>query len=340
MLDLALATTTMKAQTTSNIMMVRPINFRFNDQTATNNYYQKVIDDLDPEQANRLAQKEFDQFVERLRAEGIHVYVFQDDAEPDTPDSIFPNNWVSFHADGRIALYPMYAHNRRLERRDEMFEILADDFGFEVSEIEDFSEFEEEGLYLEGTGSMILDRPNKLAYAALSERTDRDVLEAFCEQFDYEPVVFTAYQTLDGKRVPIYHTNVMMCLGVDFAVICLESLDEPRERKHVTETLKKSGKKIIDITEDQKLHFAGNMLNVVNDRSESILVMSTAAFNSLRPDQIRSIERHARILHSPLDTIEALGGGSARCMMAEVFLPQNTESAPKAETSKEKEEGV
>ncbi len=340
MLYLALATTNMTAQTTSNIMMVRPISFRFNDQTATNNYYQKVIDNLDPHQANQLAQREFDQFVERLRAEGIHVYVFQDDAQPDTPDSIFPNNWVSFHTDGRIALYPMYARNRRLERREEMFEILADDFGFEVSEIEDFSEFEEEQIYLEGTGSMILDRPNKLAYAALSERTDRHVLQAFCEQFDYEPVVFTAYQTLDGKRVPIYHTNVMMCVGIDFAVICLESLDDTKERKNVTETLKKSGKKIIDITEDQKLHFAGNMLNVVNDRGESVLVMSTAAFNSLRPDQVQSIERHAKILHSPLDTIEALGGGSARCMMAEVFLPQKTKSATKTETPEESEEGA
>lgn len=317
----------MKQQITSHIMMVRPVNFRYNEQTAVNNYYQKVIDNLDPAKANAQAQAEFDEFVAKLREAGVNVYVFQDDAEPETPDSIFPNNWVTFHQDGRVALYPMYAVNRRWERREEMFEILADDFGFRVEEIEDFSGFEEEDLFLEGTGSMILDRPNRLVYAALSERTDASVLETFCDHFDYEPVTFTAYQTLDGKRVPIYHTNVMMCVGLDLAVICLESLDNPNERKKVTEALKKSGKKIIDITEHQKLHFAGNMLNVKNNKGESILVMSSAAYQSLRPDQIADIERHAKILHSPLDTIEALGGGSARCMMAEVFLPLQSEKA-------------
>lgn len=317
----------MKQQITSHIMMVRPVNFRYNEQTAVNNYYQKVIDNLDPAKANAQAQAEFDEFVAKLREAGVNVYVFQDDAEPETPDSIFPNNWVTFHQDGRVALYPMYAVNRRWERREEMFEILADDFGFRVEEIEDFSGFEEEDLFLEGTGSMILDRPNRLVYAALSERTDASVLETFCDHFDYEPVTFTAYQTLDGKRVPIYHTNVMMCVGLDLAVICLESLDNPNERKKVTEALKKSGKKIIDITEHQKLHFAGNMLNVKNNKGESILVMSSAAYHSLRPDQIADIERHAKILHSPLDTIEALGGGSARCMMAEVFLPLQSEKA-------------
>jgi len=313
----------MSKQITSHILMVRPVNFRYNAETAVNNYYQKVLDDLSPEQANQKATEEFDNFVGKLRSEDINVYVFQDDANPDTPDSIYPNNWVSFHADGRIGLYPMYAENRRLERREEIFEILADDFGFEVDEIEDFSDFENQGLFLEGTGSMILDRENHLAYAALSERTDIDVLESFCQRFGYEPVAFTAYQSYKGERLPIYHTNVMMCLGPSFSVICLNCIDDIDERKMVTETLKKTGKKIVDISEVQKEHFAGNMLNVRNNKGEEYCVMSTAAYNSLRPDQIELIEKYATILHSSLDTIEALGGGSARCMMAEIFLPKN-----------------
>jgi hypothetical protein len=307
-------------------MMVRPAGFRYNAETAVNNYYQKVLEGLSPEDANKKAQFEFDSFVAKLRAEGIEVVVFQDDVNPDTPDSIFPNNWVSFHSDGRIAMYPMYAPNRRLERREEMFEILADDFGFEVTEIEDFTHFEEEGLFLEGTGSMILDRENKIAYAAVSMRTDIHVLETFCDHFGYEPIAFTAYQTVGGERLPIYHTNVMMCLGRKFSVICLNSIDDPKDLKVVRESLKSTGKKIIEITEAQKEHFAGNMLNVANQSGEEYCVMSTAAFNSLRPDQIEAIQKHAKILHSSLDTIEALGGGSARCMMAEVFLPKKKDS--------------
>lgn len=304
-------------------MMVRPIHFRMNEQTAVNNYYQKVLDGLKPEDANKKAQEEFDTFVEKLRGEGIQVYVFQDDEYPDTPDSVFPNNWVSFHSDGRVAMYPMYAENRRLERREEMFDILADDFGFHITEVEDFTHFEEIGLYLEGTGSMILDRENRIAYAALSERTDPHVLETFCDRFDFETVMFTANQTVDDKRMPIYHTNVMMCLGTGFSVICLNSIDDLRDRKVVLETLKSSGKKVIEITEAQKEHFAGNMLNVANSEGKEYCVMSAAAYKALRPDQIQAIEKHATILYSSLDTIEALGGGSARCMMAEIFLPKS-----------------
>lgn len=303
-------------------MMIRPANFRFNDQTAVNNYYQKVIDGLNPGEANELAVAEFDNFVEKLRGEGISVYVFQDDLYPDTPDSVFPNNWVSFHSDGRVALYPMYAENRRQERREEILEILADDFGFEIDSIEDFTEFEDDDLFLEGTGSMILDRENHIAYAALSKRTDLEVLEAFCHRFNYEAVAFHAFQTIGSERLPIYHTNVMMCLGSTFAIICLNSIDNKEERDRVKDTLKKTGKKIVDISEAQKQHFAGNMLNVRNDQGQEYCVMSTAAYTSLRPDQIELIEKHAKILHSSLDTIEALGGGSARCMMAEVFLPK------------------
>ncbi len=313
----------MSKQITSTIMMVRPHGFHFNEETAENNYYQKAIEGLSPSEANEKAVKEFDAMVEKLRGSGINVVVFQDDGFPETPDSIFPNNWVSFHQDGRIAMYPMFAENRRAERREEMFEILADDFGFYVEEIEDFSGFETEGIYLEGTGSMILDRINRLAYAAISVRTDIHILETFCERFDYEYIAFTANQTVNGQRLPIYHTNVMMCLGTAFSVICLNAIDDNEERSNVIDSLKKTGKKIIEISEAQKEQFAGNMLNVANEEGQEFLVMSTSAFNSLRKDQIEAIERHAAIIHSPIDTIEALGGGSARCMMAEVFLPKN-----------------
>lgn len=312
----------MNKQITSSLMMIRPVNFRFNEQTAVNNYYQKVIDGLSPEETNSKAQKEFDDFVDILRQSGIRVIVFQDSTEPDTPDSIFPNNWVSFHEDGRVVLYPMYAANRRHERREEIFEILADDFGFDVEEIEDLSHFEEDNVFLEGTGSMILDRENKIAYAALSERTDENALVTFCDFFDYEPITFKAYQHVEGKRMPIYHTNVMMCLGRKFSVICLECIDDLREKNRVKNRLKETGKKIIEITENQKNRFAGNMLNVANQEGKEFLVMSTAAFSSLRPDQIQAIEKHCPIIHSSLDTIEAIGGGSARCMMAEIFLPE------------------
>jgi hypothetical protein len=312
----------MNKQITSHIMMVRPINFRLNEQTAVNNYYQKVLDGLHPEEANQRAQQEFDTFVKKLRAEGINVYVFQDDKFPDTPDSVFPNNWVSFHQDGRVAMYPMYAENRRLERREEMFDILADDFGFEITELEDFTHFEDMGLYLEGTGSMVLDRENRIAYAALSERTDPHALETFCDRFDFEKVMFQANQTVGGKRLPIYHTNVMMCLGSRFSVVCVNAIDDLKDRKVLISTLKETGKKVIEITEAQKEHFAGNMLNVANNEGKEYCVMSAAAYHALRPDQIEAIEKHATILYSSLDTIEALGGGSARCMMAEIFLPK------------------
>lgn len=309
-------------QVTSNLMMIRPLKFRFNEETAVNNFYQKEIEGQTPEQANAKAQEEFDTFVAKLREVGINVCVFQDDAFPETPDSVFPNNWVSFHEDGRVAMYPMYAENRRFERREEMLEILEDDFGFFVKEIEDFSEFELAQLYLEGTGSMILDRVERIAYAALSERTDYHVLETFCDRFDYEPLVFTANQTVNGERMPIYHTNVMMCLGSTFSVICMDTIDDKRERNILRETLKSTGKKIIEITEAQKAHFAGNMLNVANNDGKEFCVMSSAAHDVLRPDQIEAIEKHATILHSSLSTIEELGGGSARCMMAEIFLPK------------------
>lgn len=312
----------MPRQTTSTLLMIRPVGFRMNEQTAVNNYYQKVLDGLSPEKVNEAAIQEFDRFVSVLESKGINVISIQDTANPDTPDSIFPNNWVSFHHDARVALYPMFAENRRLERREDIFEDLKNHYGFEINEIIDFTEFEDHSKYLEGTGSMILDRSNRIAYAALSERTDRRAFELFCEVFDYVGVVFEAFQSVGDERKLIYHTNVMMCIANHFAIVCLNSIDDAQEREMLTQTIRDSGKEIISISEEQTQRFAGNMLEVANSEGKSYLVMSTSAFEALNAEQIERIEKHSEIIHSSLDTIEACGGGSARCMMAEVFLPK------------------
>lgn len=292
-----------------------------NEQTAVNNYYQKVIDNLSSESVQSNALEEFDNFVNKLSDSGVEVIVIDDTEKPDTPDSIFPNNWISFHADGRIGLYPMFAENRRKERREDVIDILKA-HGFEVKEIVDFTEFEEHDKFLEGTGSMILDRVNKIVYAALSERTDSKALDLFCEQFDYQAVTFNSNQSVGDQRLPIYHTNVMMCVAESFAIVCLNSIDDPTERANLQNAIEGSGKELIEISEEQINHFAGNMLQLQNKEGEKLLVMSNSAFQSLNNDQIKAIEAHCAIVHSSLDTIEACGGGSARCMMAEVFLPQ------------------
>ncbi|MEQ8925196.1 MAG: arginine deiminase-related protein [Fulvivirga sp.] len=307
-------------QSTDTILMIRPVRFRMNEQTAVNNYYQKVLDGLSSNEVQEKALKEFDDFVEKLRLKGVNVIVVNDTSDPDTPDSIFPNNWISFHDDGRIGLYPMFAENRRLERRSDIIETLRADFN--VSALVDFTEFEASDVFLEGTGSMILDRPNKIVYAAMSERTQEPPLNEFCEAFGYEAVKFIANQDVDGKRLPIYHTNVMMCVADEFAILCTDSIDVQDERKAVTDKLETTGKEIIAISEDQKHRFAGNMLQVRSEDGKIYLVMSGAAYQSLNEDQISRIEKYCPIIHSSLDTIEALGGGSARCMMAEVFLPK------------------
>ena len=308
-------------QTTNTIVMIRPVNFRMNEQTAVNNYYQKVLDGLLPETVNAKAQQEFDAYVEKLRAVGITVVVIEDTNEHDTPDSIFPNNWISFHENGNVGLYPMYAENRRLERREDVLFRLEEE-GFQINQIVDYTSAEEEGVFLEGTGSLLLDRENRKAYCALSPRADEDLFIEFCEDFEYTPIIFTANQTVDGKRKAIYHTNVMMCLAETFAVICLDTIDDKKERKHVVENLKQDGKEVITISEAQVNNFAGNMLQVRGKDDKRYLIMSQAAYDSLRPAQIELIEKHCDILSSSLDTIEACGGGSARCMMAEVFLPK------------------
>lgn len=307
-------------QTTNSILMIRPINFRMNEQTAVNNYYQEVLD-LKNAEINKKAQFEFDTYVDKLKSIGIEVIVISDTDQFDTPDSLFPNNWISFHEDGTVALYPMFAENRRNERREDILDVLEEK-GFLIDNIVDYTSAEEAEIFLEGTGSLLLDRVNKKAYCALSPRADEDLFIEFCEDFEYSPVIFTAYQTVDGKRKPIYHTNVMMCLAETFAVICLDTIDDKQERKNVVKHLKEDRKQIIEITENQVAHFAGNMLQVKGISNERFLVMSQSAFDCLTPNQIQQITKHCKIISSSLETIETCGGGSARCMMAEIFLPK------------------
>ncbi|RNC83545.1 MAG: amidinotransferase [Winogradskyella sp.] len=307
-------------QTTDTILMIRPVSFRMNEQTAVNNYFQEELT-IKNEDINAKAQEEFDAFVLKLQAVGIKVVVVSDDELHDTPDSVFPNNWVSFHANGDVAIYPMFAENRRKERRDEIFDKLEEE-GLYIEHIIDYTSAEDEGVFLEGTGSVALDRVNRKAYCALSPRADESLFIEFCEDFEYTPVIFTANQTVDGKRLPIYHTNVMMCLAENFSVICLDSIDDKKERKNVVKHLKQDGKEVIEITEAQMHQFAGNMLQVHGTDKKRYLVMSAAAHKSLTNAQIKAIEKHCSILSSSLTTIETCGGGSARCMMAEVFLPK------------------
>ncbi|CAA0144287.1 citrulline utilization hydrolase CtlX [Tenacibaculum maritimum] len=307
-------------QTTNTILMVRPASFRMNEQTAINNYYQQEITEALPETINMKAQKEFDTFVEKLQSKGVNVIVIKDTRVPDTPDALFPNNWVSFHESGMVGVYPMFAENRRLERREDVLELLEEQ-NFEITSVVDYTSAEEESVFLEGTGSMILDRENRKAYCALSPRADEELFIEFCEDFEYTPIIFNANQTVAGKREAIYHTNVMMCIGETFAVICLESIDDKKEKKNVLKHLKSDGKEVIAITEKQVNEFAGNMLQVKGKEGAPLLVMSTSAYHSLTKEQVKKIERHTPIIHTSLETIETCGGGSARCMMAEVFLP-------------------
>ncbi|WP_419213907.1 citrulline utilization hydrolase CtlX [Maribacter sp. X9] len=307
-------------QITNTILMIRPVSFRMNEQTAVNNFFMEDID-MKNYVINENAQKEFDAFVTVLKNHGVNVIVVEDTKEPDTPDSIFPNNWISFHSNGTVGIYPMFAENRRNERREDILEILEAN-GFKIETIVDYTDAEEEGIFLEGTGSILMDRVNNKAYCALSQRADEDLFIEFCEDFDCFPVIFTANQSVDGKRMPIYHTNVMMALAEDFAIICSDSIDDKKERKNVMDHLKRDGKEVIMITEKQMHHFAGNMLQVLGSDNQRFMVMSTAAYESLNPEQVARIKTHCPILHSSLTTIETCGGGSARCMMAEVFLPK------------------
>ena len=307
-------------QITNTILMIRPVNFRMNEQTAVNNYFMEDLA-LQSAEINSRAQQEFDQFVKVLREHGVTVIVVDDREETDTPDAVFPNNWISFHGNGTVVIYPMFAENRRRERRLDLLDLLEEK-GFRIDHVLDYTSAEEEECFLEGTGSILKDRINQKAYCALSERAHEELLIEFCEEFECTPVIFTAYQSVNGERLPIYHTNVMMCMGEKFAVICLDSIDDKTEKKNVLQHLKQDGKEIIPITEAQMHQFAGNMLQVLGKDDERLLVMSTSAFKSLTHEQINILEKYSTIVHSPLDTIETCGGGSARCMMAEIFLPR------------------
>ena len=306
-------------QTASTVLMVEPIAFGYNAQTAENNYFQVEQKDAD---IQTKALEEFNSFVDKLKSKGINVITVKDTLDPHTPDSIFPNNWVSFHNDGKVVLYPMFAPNRRVERRSDILEILKDS-GFEITEIDDLSHFEDQDRFLEGTGSMIFDHEHKIAYGSVSLRLDEELFRQFCQKFGFRPVVFHSYQNAGDQRLPIYHTNVMMCVADKFVVICLDCIDDELEREKVQEVIKSTGKEIIEISEDQLQQFAGNMLQVQNEAGDKFLVMSETAYKSLTPAQIQNIEKYCEIIYSDLNTIETNGGGSARCMLAEVFLPKN-----------------
>ena len=308
-------------QISSTILMVRPNSFRMNEQTAVNNYFQQNIVGALPASINARAQKEFDTLVTKLQENNIDVIVVHDTDTPTTPDAIFPNNWISFHENGDVALYPMFAENRRLERREALLEIV-EARGFSIENVVDYTEAEEEGYFLEGTGSLVLDRQHRKAYCALSSRADEELCIEFCEDFEYTPIIFRANQTVNGQREAMYHTNVMLCIAAQFAVVCLDCIDDKKERKNVRKHLKESGKDIVEVTEQQVAQFAGNMLQVQSKDHQPFLVMSSAAYASLTKEQAERITKHTRILHSSLEVIETCGGGSARCMMAEVFLPK------------------
>jgi len=299
-------------QTTNQLLMIRPVDFKFNTQTAENNKFQEASAETGIQEE---ALKEFDSFVTLLRTNGLEVTMIDDTLQPETPDSIFPNNWISFHEGGRLVLYPMFSENRRLERRDDIVMKIREEYN--VTILNDLSVYEAEGIYLEGTGSMVLDRQHKIAYACLSLRTDKKVLDDFCEKSGYTAFTFEA---ADTNGFPIYHTNVMMCIGDRFAVVCLESVTDAVERGNLALSLTNSGKEVVEISLEQMNHFAGNMLQVKNNAEEALLVMSEQAYLSLNQEQITTLNKYNRLIYAPLYTIEKNGGGSARCMLAEIHL--------------------
>ena len=302
--------------------MIRPLAFNYNVQTAVNNHYQNANDFAsNSNQINLTAQTEFDNFVLKLRSFGVDVIVFQDDDKFDTPDSVFPNNWISFHSNGDIALYPMFAENRRNERREDVVKYIEKN-RYLINDVIDYSSAEESNIFLEGTGSIVLDRLNRKAYCAVSERSNEELLIEFCEDFEYTPVVFNAFQSVNEARELIYHTNVMMCVADNFVIICLDCIDDKKEKNNVIAHLQDDGKEIIEISENQVNSFAGNMLQILDRNSNSLLIMSESAYNVLTRAQKDIINKYAKIVFSSLNTIETYGGGSARCMMAEVFLPK------------------
>lgn len=309
-------------QATNNILMIKPHGFGYNIQTANNNHFQKNNSQLSNDELIIKALDEFDSFVSKLKDNGVNVLIFDDPHTKNTPDAVFPNNWFSTHQNGTVFLYPMFAPNRRLERKMEILELLSAEFLFKTNMIFDMSKYEKSDLFLEGTGSMILDRLNKIIYASVSERTSIELLDIYANKINYELVTFKSYHKVQNENALIYHTNVMMCVASEFCIVCLDAILDLNQKKIVIEHLQKTNKTIIKIDLDQLNHFAGNMLELHNGSQKSLLVMSSTAYNSLSPNQVSQIENFSQIIHSPLDTIEKYGGGSARCMMAEVFLPK------------------
>ena len=311
--------------TTNTLIMVRPEKFALNHQTLKDNIYQSVSRSEAIQAYQQKVLQEFDTFVDLLKSRGIDVLVFQgDDLVLDAPDAVFPNNWISFHQNAQIVLYPMLASNRRLERK--LFNAITErleQYSLKVPDyIIDYTEAEKDGFFLEGTGSMVLDRKNRVAYCNLSSRSDEELFIEFCEDLQYSPIVFSAYQEIDSEQHSIYHTNVMMSICEHYALLGASSISDKKERKIVMNQLKKNNKELILLTQQQLLCFAANALEVIDKEHNSHLIMSTKAFQSLTVDQINIIGKYSSIIHTPLDTIETLGGGSARCMLAEVFLPE------------------
>ena len=301
-------------QNANAVVMIRPFRFHPNPETASDNAFQREVAQKDADTISRTAHEEFDQAVELLRGAGVTVHVFEDTASPEKPDAVFPNNWFSTHHDGRVALYPMYSPARRNERRRDVI----DELGklYRISALVDYSSSEQRGLHLEGTGSLVLDYVNRIAYVSLSKRSDRELVERFCQDFDFEPVLFESVGD-DGR--PIYHTNVVMCVGSEFALVGLDLIPDPGQRKTIRRRLEASGKRVIELDRAQIANFAGNALELRND-AEKLLVLSRRATAALTTQQRNEIERHARLLPLALPTIE-LAGGSARCMMATIHLP-------------------
>lgn len=308
------------AQATNTLLMVEPVAFGFNPETAVNNFFQK-----ETQNAQQYAVVEFWAFVNKLRQHGVNVITITDDINAPNTDSIFPNNAVSFHEDGTVFLYPMFAINRRCEIADTTLETIKQR-GFSIQKVNDYRHFAEQELFLEGTGSMVIDHVNRIAYACRAERTNEQLFVDFCQERGLEPMLFTANQSVGEKRLPIYHTNVMMAVADTFVVICLASLDIPSEKAKILAAFEQTGKEVIDISESQMNQFAGNMLQVLTNPTthDSALVMSGAAYRALHKEQIQRIEAHCPIIYADIPTIETNGGGSVRCMMAEIFLPHNT----------------
>ena len=305
-----------EAQSAAAALMIRPAAFGSNPQTLPSNAFQSEVQENGPDIANR-AREEFDTLVEVLRSNGVTAYVFEGRAERDAPDEVFPNNWVSTHADGTVVLYPMTAENRRRERRPEIFETIDSEFGYRATKVIDLTAHEMHQRYLEGTGSLVLDRTNRIAYANLSPRTHLDVLGDFSQQLDYEVVSFDA---TDDQERPIYHTNILMSVGTDFAVICAETINSRAKRAAVLESLRRSGREVIRLRRDQLPDFAGNLLELLTPEGPAI-VLSSRAWESLDDAQRSALGHHGKILTAAIPTIERVGGGSVRCMLAEIHLP-------------------